>query len=237
MDTRPNRDATSVGSPGLFAYLHGMASSALSTKGQLLHAALRDRDRVLELPDLNRPDFARLRVSSALEVFDELDAALANPRDASASHPEGRRWCLVGSSLGGYTAARWAQLNPGRVSRLVLLCPGFDMETWAPRAIGAEAMATWARDRALTMPDAEGVPVAVHYDFVTDMHSHPSFPEVPCPTLIIHGRQDEVVPIETSRAYAAERAHVEIRELDDTHSLAGSHAILVEEVLRFFSIL
>ena len=35
-------------------------------------------------------------------------------------------------------------------------------------------------------------------------------PEVDCPTLIVHGTRDEVVPIEGSRAYAASRANVRL---------------------------
>ncbi len=222
-----------------FAYLHGMASSSLSTKGRLLEAAFAEDGFALQLPDLNRPDFAQLTVSGSLEVFDELDerllaeAARGNLADPSATAP---RWMLVGSSLGGYTAARWAELHPERVERLVLLCPGFDMETWAPRAIGAKAMAEWRRDGALTMPDASGTPVAVHYGFVEDMFKHPVFPEVSCPCLILHGRQDEVVPVETSRVYAASRPQVRLLELDDDHALGNSHGVLVPEVKRFFGI-
>jgi pimeloyl-ACP methyl ester carboxylesterase len=31
---------------------------------------------------------------------------------------------LIGSSMGGYIAARYAELHPEQVAKLVLLCPG-----------------------------------------------------------------------------------------------------------------
>lgn len=40
----------------------------------------------------------------------------------------------------------------------------------------------------------------------------------PCPTILVHGTRDEVIPIEVSRRFA--RAHgVELREVDDDHGL------------------
>ncbi|HET6582240.1 MAG TPA: histidine kinase dimerization/phospho-acceptor domain-containing protein, partial [Nannocystaceae bacterium] len=43
----------------------------------------------------------------------------------------------------------------------------------------------------------------------------------PCPTVILHGRNDTVVPIDDSRRFADEHG-VELVELDDDHPLAGS---------------
>lgn len=43
----------------------------------------------------------------------------------------------------------------------------------------------------------------------------------PCPTVILHGRNDAVVPIDDSRVFAREHG-VELVELDDDHPLAGS---------------
>lgn len=35
------------------------------------------------------------------------------------------KFCLIGSSMGGYLSCRWAQLHPERVESLFLLCPAF----------------------------------------------------------------------------------------------------------------
>ena len=165
----------------------------------------------LERADLNEPSFSRLTFTGALGVIDRMTAAA----------PEAP-WVLYGSSMGGYLAARWAELNPERVERLVLLCPGFNLiERW-PEIVGVDEMAQWKAQGWWSFPDAEEVPTALHYAFVTDCMTHPPFPEVRCPTLIIHGSRDETVPIESSRVYAEARPNVRLVEVDDDHSLTAS---------------
>jgi len=54
-----------------------------------------------------------------------------------------------------------------------------------------------------------------------------------CPTIILHGTRDDVIPIDLSRRFADEH-HLELVEVDDTHGLpdAGFDA-LVRAVQRF----
>ncbi len=52
------------------------------------------------------------------------------------------------------------------------------------------------------------------------------------PTLIIHGRQDTVVPISTSRAFG-----VPLLEVDDDHSLKNSLPTIISEVAKLKDIL
>jgi len=91
-----------------FAYLHGFASGAGSRKGSRLAAAFRARGAVFHQPDLNLPSFAELTYSGMLRAVDELDRRAG---DAA----QGGRWGFVGSSMGGWVAARWAELHPERV--------------------------------------------------------------------------------------------------------------------------
>jgi pimeloyl-ACP methyl ester carboxylesterase len=210
-----------------YAYLHGLGSSPRSHKGVALERAFAGRGLTLERPDLNRPSFAFLDHAAMLAAVDEMDAR----------QPHGPPWRLVGSSLGGWVAARWAELRPDRVDRLVLLCPGFDLADRWPDVVGAEQMARWQREGALALADANGDMVGVHWGFMESARRHPGRPEVPCPTLILHGVYDEIVPIEHSRRYAAQRPHVRLIELDDDHPLTDSIDRVVEEVLRAFEIL
>lgn len=196
-----------------YVHLHGFASSRTSTKGQKLAAALASHEVELELPDLNCPSFAQLTYTACLQ---HIDALLA---DAS-------RVRLSGSSMGGYLAALWAARNPTRVERLLLLCPGFDLPSRWPQLVGAPLMAQWERDGVLPIPDRSGNTVLVHWEFITDARGYPTHPDVPCPTLIVHGTRDDVVPIESSRAYARGRDHVRLVEVDDVHTLQDSTTIL-----------
>lgn len=216
-----------VAAPCNVAYLHGFASGPLSKKGLLLAERLRSQGVELRLPDLNRPSFSRLTVTGALEAVDELVAG------AEVGKGDGGRWCFVGSSFGGYVAARWAELHPDRVARLLLLCPGFDLLSRWPLLLGREAFERWERDGVIPLADGAGRMTPVHWGFVEDARRHPPFPEVPCPTRIVHGSRDEVVPVETSHRYAAARPHVSLREVDDDHGLLASVDAIGAEVEGF----
>ena len=209
------------------AYLHGFASGPLSKKGMLLAERFRGQGVELRLPDLNRPSFSRLTVTEALEAVDELVAGVEASGDGAG------RWRFVGSSFGGYVAARWAELHPERVARLLLLCPGFDLLSRWPLLLGREAFERWERDGVIPLADGAGRMTPVHWGFVEDARRHPPFPEVPCPTRIVHGTRDEVVPVETSRRYAAARPLVTLREVDDDHGLLASVEAIAAELEGF----
>lgn len=210
-----------------FAYLHGFGSSPRTKKGVVLADAFAARGATLERPDLSVPSFSRLSPLTALAAIDALDAA-----------GEAARWRILGSSMGGYLAARWAELHPEKVEKLVLLCPGFELGTRWPEIVGPAKMEEWKRNGSLPfMNFATGKPENVHYGFFEEGLTLPPRPVVPCPTLIFHGRRDPTVPIEVSRSYAAEHAdRVRLVELDDVHELLDSLPFIVEETLRFFDV-
>ncbi|GAB4532705.1 MAG: alpha/beta fold hydrolase [Haliangiales bacterium] len=208
-----------------YAYLHGFGSSPRSHKGERLAALFDARGLVLERPDLNRPSFATLDHAAMAAAIDELDAST-----------EGGPWRFIGSSLGGWLAAYWASQNPARVDRMVLLCPGFHLyERW-PRVVGDDDYRAWERDGSLRFPDANGALVAVHWGFIESAMRMPEAPAVPCQTLIIHGRRDQVVPIDCSRDYAAGHPDVRLLEVDDDHSLVSSMERVAAEVTRTFAL-
>lgn len=211
--------------PERYAYLHGFASSPASRKAVVLRRAFEALGLTLHTPDLNAPSFERLSHAAMLARVDALYEA-----DASAS------LCLIGSSLGGWLAARYAELHPERVSRLVLLCPGFNLAQRWPKVVGEEWFDVWERQGTLALPNAEGKRVPVHFGFIEEARREPGTPEVPCETLIIHGTRDETVPVSSSREYAMTRPHVRLLELDDDHALAASHDRIFAEVERHFGI-
>lgn len=208
-----------------YAYLHGFASGPRSYKGGRFAEALAARDVRLERLDLNRPSFEELTFTAALAAIDEADRLGADPA---------RRWRLIGSSMGGYLAALWAARRPERVESLVLLCPGFGLTERWPSILGAKAMDAWRREGRIDWPDGDGRLRSLHWRFVEDARGYPPEPAVPCRTLILHGRRDDVVPIAASRGYAARHPQVTLVELDDGHALVETCDRVVEHVLRFF---
>jgi hypothetical protein len=225
------------------AYLHGFASGPWSFKGRGLAAAFAERGLRLELPDLNRPSFDQLTPSGMLAALDELDrvapergARDRNPRDSdgrdrtgldgtdrgSSGDPTPPRWGFVGSSLGGWVAARWAELHPERVARLLLLAPAFDLPGRWRDLVSPEQLREWERRGWIAAPDGTGREGRLHWEFLLDARRQPPFPSVGCPTLILHGRSDAVVPLASSEAYTRQHPAVRLEVFDDGHELLAS---------------
>ena len=50
---------------------------------------------------------------------------------------------IIGSSLGGYLAARYASLHPGKVDRVALLNPAFNLPSLFAERFGSDEMDAW----------------------------------------------------------------------------------------------
>ena len=194
-----------------FLYLHGFASGPRSTKGVAFeqHFAMRARssDNSFERLNLRQPSFEHLRLSAMIAT---VQAAI------------GERAILIGSSLGGLTAARVAERDP-RVAALVLMAPAFQLASrW--RAMLGPDWDAWQQTGWREVTDfTTGKPARVDFGFVEDVAAiDQGFPDVRVPTLILHGTRDDVVPVSHSRAFAEGKSHVKVIELDDGHELVAS---------------
>lgn len=193
-----------------FIYLHGFASSPKSTKAQDLSDRFTQIQIKLKIPDLNAGDFSHLTISRQLN---QVKSEFPDP-----SIPV----TLIGSSLGGLTSAHLAQQNL-QVQRLVLLAPAFGfLSHWLP-SLGAEKIKRWQQEEYLLVYHyGEGRELPLSYNFVTDAAQYQdNLLQRPIPTLILHGKQDEVIPIQASRNFARSRPWVELIELDSDHALGN----------------
>ncbi len=193
-----------------FIYLHGFASSPKSTKAQDLSDRFTQIQIKLKIPDLNAGDFSHLTISRQVN---QVKSEFPDP-----SIPV----TLIGSSLGGLTSAHLAQQNP-QVQRLVLLAPAFGfLSYWLP-SLGAEKIKRWQQEEYLLVYHyGEGRELPLSYNFVTDAAQYQdNLLQRPIPTLILHGKQDEVIPIQASRNFARSRPWVELIELDSDHALGN----------------
>ena len=215
---------------GRFAYLHGFASGPRSHKGTVLAAAFAERGALLQQPDLNVPSFAALTYSGMLAGVDRLDAS------GAAGGGEEARWGFVGSSMGGWVAARWAELHPERVARLLLLAPGLDLPNRWQGLISPSELAAWERQGWREVPDAAGVPTRLHWELMADARRQPAVPRPTCPVLVLHGRRDEVVPVAVSEAWAAALPNVELEVVDDDHSLLAALPRVVARAVAWFGL-
>jgi pimeloyl-ACP methyl ester carboxylesterase len=208
--------------PPRLLYLHGFASSINSTKGVAFERHFAPRAAIERL-DLRVPSFEHLRLSAMIDV---VRAAIGGERE---------RVVLIGSSLGGLTAARTAERD-ARVSGLILLAPAFRIaERWQEQL--GPAWDEWRRTGWRVVDDhATGAKARIDFGFCEDLEAvDMGWPDVRVPTLIVHGRGDDAVPVERSRTFAAGKPHVQLVEVDDGHELRASLSLLLAKADRFLA--
>ncbi|EAW38044.1 YqiA/YcfP family alpha/beta fold hydrolase [Lyngbya sp. PCC 8106] len=194
-----------------YIYLHGFASSPKSAKADFLRDRFREQQIDLQIPDLNQGDFYHLTLTRQLQQI-ETEYNLKSEQ----------KKVIIGSSFGGLTATWLAQRNPS-VEQLFLLAPAFDFLTHVLPLLGNEKLQQWQIERDLSVyHHGKQQNVPLNYHFIEDL-SHYSDAQLnrSLPTLIVHGRQDEIIPVQASRDYSASRPWVKLIELDSDHTLGN----------------
>lgn len=225
-----------------YLYLHGFSSSPKSSKARYFQDRFGDRGLSLTIPDLNlddrgQPDFQHLTVSRQLRQLirwiQSTGASLQGQNEGiqgqseNAPDPTPEPIAVIGSSLGGLTAA-WLAQRQEAIARLVLLAPAFGFPAAWIAATFADGGAQW-RQTGTTRVEHYGYgrSLPLDYEFVRDAQPYSGDRDDPrrgltrpVPTLILHGRRDETIPIAQSWDYARSRPWVELVELDSDHALA-----------------
>lgn len=204
-----------------YFYLHGFASGPSSRKAQSFRRAFEERGIELTIPDLSRGDFEHLTITGQLNLINQLLA--------------GEPVCLIGSSMGGYLAALYASAHPV-VDRMVLLAPAFDFCSRWEVLTGPEKLAQWRESGWLEVFHyADARMRRLHYGLFEDASRHVPNPNFHQPARIFHGRNDTVVPIGLSRAFAASHPNVELTELDSDHELLNVLDAILAEAVPFLT--
>ncbi len=193
-----------------YIYLHGFASSPKSAKARYFGDRFNEIHTELKIPDLNAGDFSHLTISRQIA-------------QVAAELPQGSTpVTIIGSSLGGLTATHLAQQYL-QIQRLVLLAPAFGfLSHWLPKLTNEEIQ-RWQQEKYLMVYHyEEGRLLPLNYNFVTDAAQYQEeILQRPISTLILHGKNDEVIPIEASRDFERSRPWVELVELDSDHALGN----------------
>jgi uncharacterized protein len=194
----------------MYIYLHGFASGPGSTKAIYIREQFAKLGIKLEVPDLNQGDFAHLTVSRQIAQVVDLFPS------------DGEPVTLIGSSLGGWVSTIIAQDYP-QVEQLFLLAPAFDfLNHWLPK-IGDRQLNSWKNTYYLPIYHHALKNLSpLHYNFVVDAHRYPlSQIDRALPTLIMHGINDEVIPISASRDFSQQRRWVKLLEHPSDHQLTN----------------
>ncbi|XGV94927.1 MAG: YqiA/YcfP family alpha/beta fold hydrolase [Leptolyngbya sp. BL-A-14] len=205
-----------------YIYLHGFASSPRSTKATDLRDRFAHLNLSLTIPDLNQGDFTHLTLSRQIQQVEALFPPAPEPVT------------LIGSSFGGLTAA-WLGEKHSQVDRLVLLAPAFGfLNHWLAR-LGEAQVKQWQTDGTLSVyhyGEAKQLPLS--YGFVMDaMQYREEAIARSLPTLILHGKHDEVIPLQASRAFAKTRPWVQLIALDSDHALTDVSTEIWQAIQSF----
>jgi len=189
----------------VFVYLHGFASGPTSSKARLFREHLAELKIELLVAELDGGDFEHLTISGQLERMEQLIGS--------------RTATLIGSSMGGLVAALYAARHAS-VERLVLLAPAFGFANRWPETLGAAVVEQW---RTAGYRDvyhyARQRPARVHYSLLDDAGKYPVYPDFEQPALILHGRRDDVVPLEYSERFVAVHPNAQLQVLDTDHQM------------------
>ena len=141
----------------------------------------------------------------------------------------------MGSSYGGLAIANASERFAERNLRLVLLAPAFGLAENFRSIAGEEGLIEWENTGSRQyFHHGFGHEVEFGWDFITSADEM-SWPNLHHPTIILHGSQDDIVPIESSRKVLQSNELVELIEVEDGHRLADSLHFIPLAVQRVLS--
>lgn len=129
---------------------------------------------------------------------------------------------LIGSSFGGLATANAAAQRPNLPLRLVLLAPAFGYPELVAQTLGEQGMANWQETGTHEFqPPGWEDPVVLPWSFV-EAAQRLAWPALPHPTAILHGSEDDVVPLANSERAVTTNNGVHLEIVKDGHRLHAS---------------
>ncbi|MGV7220271.1 MAG: alpha/beta hydrolase [Nitrospinales bacterium] len=204
-------------------YLHGFASSPSSKKAAFFKEQFNKLSIPLTIPDLQGGNFEELTISSQIKVVQSI----------LSSRP-GRKFVLIGSSMGGYLAALLAQMNI-EVIGLYLMAPGFNfLDRWK-KSLANSSSEKFCFPKYIDVFHYgvdKNVRLNTNIFIDAEKWEDKSFSRK-LPTRIVHGLHDDTVEIEVSRQYVKRQTWCSLKEIDSDHSLISHIKWIVKDCQEF----
>lgn len=196
-------------------YCHGFASSPGAAKAAFFRERLAPLGVRLHAPDLNVPTFESLRLTAQVERVADFVDGLRLPAAPA----------VIGSSMGALVALLFAARRPAAVLRLLLLAPAFRFVGERLAAAAGSTLDEWRARGWIAVPHhADGQVRRVGFQLVEDARGL-DFDALapPVPTMVVHGSEDEVIPVAHSEAWVAAHPGVTFHRLEGAdHGLVGA---------------
>ncbi len=178
-------------------------------------------------PEGSKPDYMREELGWELvtPVMSELGWSIEQETEVLLRFidNEGPFDLVAGSSMGGLAAANASALRPDANFSLLLIAPAFGLDELWRQGAKEGGLAKWKYDGSIQyFHNGFGHDITLEWDFFLSAEKM-SWPTLNHPTVILHGNQDDVVPIENSRKVAKEDARVvALIEIEDGHRMQES---------------
>ncbi|MBC8437881.1 MAG: alpha/beta hydrolase [Euryarchaeota archaeon] len=136
---------------------------------------------------------------------------------------------IAGSSMGGLAAANASQLRPNEKFSLLLIAPAFGLDKLWREGAGPDGLAKWKSEGSIQyFHHGFENEITLGWDFFLSAEKM-SQPNLNHPTVILHGTEDEVVPIEFSREVAARESMIEaLIEIKDGHRMQEAKVLFAD---------
>ena len=220
-----------VSSERLIIHLHGFASNVKSSKVIMLTDYVHKSGKFsLFCMDME------YHTTTTTKVLEFLDVLLKGFKESY------KKIILSGSSHGAYIILNYIRFyGEDLVSSALLFAPSYSTLQLTLAQEGIEKCQRWLRgEEELVINECEtGISLTIHKDFAKDIlekgyeiisDGQVHFPQEPhVPILIVHGTQDEVVPVEHSRTFVKKVKVKKYIEVDDDHRLSKSFAKILYE--------
>lgn len=149
---------------------------------------------------------------------------------------------LCGSSHGAYVALNYLRFMPlGNIKRLILLAPSYNTLYLMIKTFGEENLREWLEgkkeitvkedDREVTFM-REWAKDIVNHDYEIIENNRVKFPKnPPVEIIVMHGKRDEIVPIEYSEMFTKAVKVEKFLKVDDDHGLNESLKEYIRELI------
>jgi pimeloyl-ACP methyl ester carboxylesterase len=150
---------------------------------------------------------------------------------------------LCGSSHGGYVVANYLRFRKlGNVKKTLLLAPSFETLGLIVRELGEDKVKRWLEGREPLRFEEEGREIEVREDFAKDIREkgyeilegdRVNFPQDPPVSLVVvHGRRDEIIPVERTRTFVSKVRVSRYVEVDDDHQLSETFGRILLQLIE-----
>jgi pimeloyl-ACP methyl ester carboxylesterase len=215
-------------------YLYGFASGPHSNKAQFFKGKFSTSAIPFDIYDYI-PDKASFQNMRFRFLMRDLDLYIKE------NHSKEEELILFGSSFGALISALFTFFHPDRIKKLILIAPALGFSAQRIVKLHNISLTLWKENGVIPVfhfrYDQE-IPLA--YSFYEDLLSHPPPDieklQIPVPTLILHGKFDDVVPLIWSQQYAEINPEATLHILNGDHQLLDQKEVMWKIIVDFLNI-